>query len=248
MKAVLVIGGSDCSSGAGIQRDLKVLFEKQIYGVSVVTAITAQNSKHFFSFQPVSPKILTQQLNAVVDDFDIRYAKIGMLGSSKIVETLAKFLQNKNLTIVYDPVMKSSSGGNLMDASFITSIKENLFPLIELLTPNFHELERLLGYPIKNWEHEDWRRIYGELKVKNLLIKGGHMPDAHFSRDYLITRESIHVLEKPRIAKEIRGTGCSLGTSIVSELFLGKSLEESVGLSKEWLWEKIRNSDTSIFL
>ncbi len=247
MKAILVIGGSDCSSGAGIQRDLNVLFEKKIYGVSVITAVTSQNSKKFYSFQSVSKKQIIHQLNAVFNEFDIEFVKLGMLANSKIVETVSHYLSNKKVTIIYDPVMKSSSGGNLMDSKFIDSIKQNLFSIIELLTPNFNELEALLGCKINDLEENGLKEIYKQLRVKNLLIKGGHIPNHTLSTDYLITNNNIHIFHKERLEKDFRGTGCSLATSIVSEMFKGNDLKNAVEISKEWLWKKMEENKGIIF-
>lgn len=247
MKAVLVIGGSDCSSGAGIQRDLKVLQEKNVYGVSVITAITAQNVNRFYSFQPVALKIVRQQLEAVFEEFDIKFVKIGMIGSSRIVKLVSKFLQTKNVTIVYDPVLKSTTGGELTDSYFIDSIKDYLFPLVELLTPNVKETETLTNCKISQWNEEHLRLIYNEFRVKNLLIKGGHL-QGKLSTDYLITEKSIFEFGKDRIPKEVRGTGCSYASSIVCELYKGKSLKNAVQDSKDWLWKKIEESEYKNFL
>ncbi len=247
MKAILVIGGSDCSSGAGIQRDLNVLFEKKIYGVSVITAVTAQNSNKFYSFQSVSKKQIINQLNAIFDEFDVKFVKLGMLANAKIVETVSYYLSNKNLTIIYDPVMKSSSGGNLIDSKFIDSIKQNLFSIIELLTPNFNELEALLGYKINDLEENGLKEIYEQLKVKNLLIKGGHITNPSLCTDYLITNNHIYTFQKERLEKNFRGTGCSLATSIVCEMYKGRKLENAVDISKEWLWKKMERNEGIIF-
>lgn len=247
MKAVLVIGGSDCSSGAGIQRDLKVLQEKGVYGVSVITAITAQNTNKFYSFQPVALRVVRQQLEAVFEEFDIKLVKIGMLGTSKIVKLISKFLQRKHVTIVYDPVLKSTSGGELTDSNFIDSVKDYLLPMVEVLTPNVNEIETLTNCKISQWNEEHLRLIYNDLKVKNLLIKGGHL-EGKLSTDYLVTEKSIFAFEKDRIPKEVRGTGCSYASSIVCELYKGKNLKNAVQDSKEWLWRKIEESEYKNFL
>ncbi len=247
MKAVLTIGGSDCSTGSGIQRDLKVFYEKQIYAASVITAVTAQNSQSFFCFKSVSKKLLLQQLQAVFDEFDIHFVKIGMLGTSSIVKAVSHFLVKKKVYIVYDPVMKTSSGGNLTDPLFIATIKNELLPLVELLTPNIMECEQLSNRKIRNLGNEELESIYYHIGVNNLLIKGGHWFGAE-SIDYLIQKGRIIPFAGKRIDKEVRGTGCSLSSAIVSELFWGRDLACAIESSKIWLWEKMSHTLGNKFL
>lgn len=247
MDAILLIGGSDCSSGAGVQRDLKVLQEKNIYGVTVVTAITAQNSEKFYSYQLVSQRILKDQLKAVFDEFHIRFVKIGMLAHSKIVTLISRFLVKKNVKIVYDPVMQSTTGGGMTDNHFIDTLKNELFPVVELLTPNKMELEKILGFSLNSCEENFLKKIYNEVGVKNLLIKGGHW-EGDKSIDYLLTNSQVISFEKIRIKKEVRGTGCSLASSIVAELYKGNDIVTAIRESKEWLWKKINISGYKNFL
>jgi len=247
MKAILTIGGTDPTSAAGVFRDLNVFYENNIYGIAIVTAVTAQNSNRYFSHDLISQKVIKEQLKATFGEFDIHYVKLGMLASSKTVETIANFLSKYSLTIVYDPVLKSSSGGLMHDKNFEQSIKTHLVPMVDLLTPNIPECEMITGIPVTDFNEETLKSFYKKIGAKNLLIKGGHRIGKK-STDYLVTALGINEYSLERIPnKEVRGTGCSLASAIISELYKGETIEEAIKKSKNWIWEKIRTTKNNIF-
>jgi len=249
VKAILTIGGSDPSGCSGVQRDLKVLWEKGIYGVSVITAITAQSVGKYFGHQWVSSELVNEQLKAVFSEFEIRYVKIGMLGTSEIVKAVSSFLSQEKVFILYDPVMKSSTGGEMVEGDFVQVIRRELIPLVGLLTPNIKECEKIVGRRMERYDEGEVLEVYKEMGVKNLLIKGGHWQDEKSSVDYLVEEGGkVKVFENERVkGKDIRGTGCSYASSIVSELYKGGALEDCVRRSKKWLWEKIKEEEKIFF-
>lgn len=243
MKKVLTIAGSDSCGGAGIQADLKTMDALGVYGMSVITAVTAQNSCGVFAVQEIDTKIIEQQIDAIFSDIDVDAIKIGMLSSSEIIKTVKKSLQQHNFkNLVIDPVMISKSGYPLLKDEAINELK-NLIPLSILITPNIPEAEVLTGKKIKTIE--DMIIAGKEIQkygVPNVLIKGGHHIENAI--DILITKdgEIIQLFEKKIESKNTHGTGCTLSSSIASHLAKGYNIKESVQLSKKYITTAIQNS------
>ncbi|MCP5105075.1 MAG: bifunctional hydroxymethylpyrimidine kinase/phosphomethylpyrimidine kinase, partial [bacterium] len=177
--AALTIAGSDPGGGAGIQADLKTFSAFGVYGTSVITAVTAQNRNGVTAIQPVEPGVVQKQLEAVLETYPIKAVKTGMLFSSEIIETIAAVLSTHSpIPLVIDPVFTATSGRKLLQDDAVESLKEKLFPLATLITPNIPEAEILTGEPLRNTREMERAvsRLYRKYHVP-VLLKGGHLPD-----------------------------------------------------------------------
>lgn len=231
---LLSIAGSDSGGGAGIQADLKTFSAHQCYGMTVVTAITAQNTVGVQGVEAVSCGMVAQQLNSVLDDIGADAIKTGMLASAETIDAIVDVLQRHGgkCPVVVDPVCVSTSGHTLLPASAVSTIKLRLLPLATIVTPNIPEAELLAGYEagaIKTVA--DMRECaikLGGLGCRYILVKGGHSDSAKTVVDLLWDGEkSEEVLyERPRIAtRNTHGTGCTLSAAIACQLAKGKSGE-----------------------
>lgn len=250
MPTVLTIAGSDPSGGAGIQADIKTFEFFNIKGLSVITAITAQTKDKVFSVNPVSADILTQQLSAAVRNNKIDAVKIGMIGSSTNVRAIILFLNSlKPPHVVIDPVFTSTSGAPLLEAHALKLFKEELLPLVEIITPNLDEAGVLTGMRIWNigTMKESARQIYAETwqlrhdksKTLAVLVKGGHISGN--PTDILYDGTKFTEFEGKRIAGAGRhGTGCRLSSAIASNLAKEASLEEAIIQAKKYVESYIR--------
>ena len=243
MKKVLTIAGSDSCGGAGIQADLKAMSAQGVYGMSVITAITAQNTKGVFAVQEIDLDIIKKQIEVLYEDIDIDAVKIGMLSSSDIIKVVYETLKDVNAkNIVIDPVMVSKSGYYLLKEEAIEALKEFL-KIGTLVTPNIPEAEILANMKIEN--EEDMILAGKKIKTlgaKNVLMKGGHREDN--CTDILLTDkdEVIKFLGERFETKNTHGTGCTLSSTIASYIGKGYSVEESVRLGKEYITQAIKNS------
>ncbi len=236
MRTVLTIAGSDCSGGAGIQADLKTMIMNGVYGMSAITALTAQNTTGVAAIQKVTPRFLAQQIDMVFQDIRPDAVKIGMVSSSELIRVIGERLEYyKAENIVADPVMVATSGSALMADEAVSTWKERLFPLAALITPNIPEAEILSGMTIKN--EEDMMKAAGMLYDTYgcpVLLKGGHrVSDAS---DLLWAKGEGKWFRGKRIPNpNTHGTGCTLSSAIASNLAKGCSLEESVGRAKSYI-------------
>ncbi len=243
MKKVLTIAGSDSCGGAGIQADLKAMSAQGVYGMSVITAITAQNTKGVFAVQEIDLDIIKKQIEVLYEDIDIDAVKIGMLSSSDIIKVVYETLKDVNAkNIVIDPVMVSKSGYYLLKEEAIEALKKFL-KIGTLVTPNIPEAEILANMKIEN--EEDMILAAKKIKTlgaKNVLMKGGHREDN--CTDILLTDkdEVIKFLGERFETKNTHGTGCTLSSTIASYIGKGYSVEESVRLGKEYITQAIKNS------
>ena len=244
IKQVLTIAGSDSGGGAGIQADIKSMSANGVFAMSVVTAVTAQNTEEVTDVFELPTSIVAAQIDAVFDDFDVAAVKTGMLSSSAIVETVARMLKPQNVTnLVVDPVMISKSGHLLLKPDAINAIKGQLFPLALLVTPNIHEAQQLSGIEIKTLA--DARRaakiIHG-FGCKHVLIKGGHLPTDR-ATDLLYDGRFFNVFKGEFIdTPHTHGTGCTFASAIAAHLAQGKSVNDAVQAAKTYLTEAIRHS------
>ena len=244
-KTALTIAGSDSGGGAGIQADLKTMHGCGVYGMSAITAITAQNTTGVKSIMKVTKEVLSDQLDMVFTDIYPDAVKIGMTFQSDLIEVIAdrlKFYKAGN--IVLDPVMVATSGARLMEEDAIATLCGSLIPLASLITPNLPEAEVLLGED-KIKSREDMERAAGkiaEIYGCNCLIKGGHMAYEEFSCDVLATTDGkLFWYESERVDNpNTHGTGCTLSSAIASYLALGCDIPESIGKAKEYLDKSIR--------
>lgn len=244
IKQVLTIAGSDSGGGAGIQADIKSMSANGVFAMSVVTAVTAQNTEEVTDVFELPTSIVAAQIDAVFDDFDVAAVKTGMLSSAAIVETVARMLKPQNVTnLVVDPVMISKSGHLLLKPDAINAIKGQLFPLALLVTPNIHEAQQLSGIEIKTLA--DARRaakiIHG-FGCKHVLIKGGHLPTDR-ATDLLYDGRFFNVFKGEFIdTPHTHGTGCTFASAIAAHLAQGKSVNDAVQKAKTYLTEAIRHS------
>lgn len=236
MKTALTIAGSDSSGGAGIQEDLKTMTAHGVYGMSSITALTAQNTLGVNSIYEVSPEFLIAQLDSIFTDIFPDAIKIGMVSSSELIEVISeKILEYQGKNLVVDPVMVSTSGSKLLRDEAVETLKEKLFPLAIVLTPNIPEAEILAEIEIK--DKEDMIKA-GEI-ISNkyntaVLCKGGH--NINDANDLLYYQGNYHWYIGERIDNSnTHGTGCTLSSAIASNLALGFSLEDSIKKSKEYI-------------
>lgn len=238
----LTIAGSDSGGGAGIQADLKSFSAHGVYGASVLTAITAQNTQTVTMIESVSLAMINSQIAAVLDDIRIDAIKIGMLGTPEVIEVVASALANYEGPIILDPVMVAKSGDALLQDDAIASLIDKLLPLATLLTPNIPEAARLLSLDHDNTYVEQAKALLA-LGPKAVLMKGGH-DEGVICCDYLVTDNKIVKFEAPRLAtRNTHGTGCSFSSAIAAGIAKGLILEEATGEAHRWLHEAIKAAD-----
>lgn len=238
MAIALTIAGSDSSGGAGIQADLKTFTALGVYGASVLTAITAQNTIGVQAVHAIPQDIIREQIASVVSDLKVGAIKTGMLGDSATVETVAMACQRLSLRpLVVDPVMVATSGDVLLAPDAIAAVRALLIPLADIITPNLHEAAMLLGVPLAASldEMEAQGRSLLDLGAKAVLIKGGHQTGAD-AIDVLVSRDGVQTFSAPRIdTRNTHGTGCTLSAAIAAGLAKGQGLADAVGTAKDFL-------------
>jgi hydroxymethylpyrimidine/phosphomethylpyrimidine kinase len=243
MKQVLTIAGSDSGGGAGIQADLKAMAANGVYGMSVITSITAQNTKGVTAVHDLPIPVIKAQLDAIFDDFDVAAVKTGMLSSVRIVEAVSRKLQQyKVANLVVDPVMISKSGQALLQPAAIEKLKTALIPLALVVTPNIHEAERLSGLEIRTLAiARQAAKAIHKLGCKHVLIKGGHLI-LERGTDLLYDGRFFNVFKGEFIeTPHTHGTGCTYASAIAAHLAKGKSLPDAVQAAKTYLTEAIRH-------
>ena len=242
MRKILTIAGSDCSGGAGIQADLKTITAHKMYGMSAITALTAQNTTGVYDIMNVSPEFLEQQLVCIFEDIVPDAVKIGMISNDGLLQVIIRNLikyQAKN--IVLDPVMISTSGRKLLDDIAYERVLQELLPMVDMVTPNIPEIVAMTGIAITSHEDmENAARKLSQITQAAILVKGGHFDgqadDLLFYEDqsYLIYGERIH-------NSNTHGTGCTLSSAIACNLANGHTMLDSVILAKEYLAGAIRD-------
>lgn len=236
MKKVLTIAGSDCSGGAGIQADLKTMTAHKVYGMSVITALTAQNTTGVYGVLDAGADFVGQQLDCVFKDIYPDSIKIGMVSNIETIEMIAEKLKlYKASNIVIDPVMVSTSGCALMSPDAMGTLIEKLLPLGDVITPNIPEAEKLCGFEIKSGEDmiKAAEKI-GKYLDGSVLIKGGHLTET--ADDLLWHQGEFRWYKSERVDNpNTHGTGCTLSSAIASNLALGYSVEASVANAKAYI-------------
>ena len=246
---VLTIAGSDCSGGAGIQADLKTMSAFDVYGMSVITAVTAQNTCGVTGVQNVTGEMIRLQLEAVMSDIMPDAVKIGMLATADAVEAVADILEKYHVEhVILDPVMVSTSGRSLLEAEGKEQMLRRLFPLAELVTPNIPEAEEILKAvdgSVENKRTVSSVQITDQTMMEkaaqsirqkygcNVLLKGGHMIQA--ADDLLYQTQAVWFPAQRIDCTNTHGTGCTLSSAIASALARGYSLEEAVGIAKVYV-------------
>jgi hydroxymethylpyrimidine/phosphomethylpyrimidine kinase len=246
MPVTLTIAGSDSSAGAGIQADLKTFAALGVYGASVITALTAQNTEGVSGIHDVPADFVAAQLDAVFGDLDVKAVKIGMVSRRDIIETIVASVEKwKPKHVVVDPVMVATSGDRLLSPDAIEALRMKLFPRASIVTPNLPEAAALLESPIATTEGEiesQGRRLL-DLGCPAVLIKGGHGKGAE-SVDFLVTKDSAVRLGALRVnTRNTHGTGCTLSSAIAAGLAKGESLEDAVRNAKIYVTAAIAAAD-----
>ncbi|OBX05180.1 phosphomethylpyrimidine kinase [Gallibacterium genomosp. 3] len=236
----LTIAGSDSGGGAGIQADLKTFQMRWVFGMSVVTAVTAQNTLGVSDIHLIPTSTIKSQLAAIYQDFSPNAVKIGMLGTAEIIECVAEQLRHyavKNLVV--DPVMIAKGGASLLEQSAVTVMRQLLLPLADVITPNLPEAETLTGVQITDEQSvAQAAKILQELGAKTVVIKGGHRDNSRSDvcRDWIFSAEGNFVLESPRFAtQQTHGTGCTFSACLAAELAKGKSVSAACQIAKDFV-------------
>jgi hydroxymethylpyrimidine/phosphomethylpyrimidine kinase len=242
----LTIAGSDSSGGAGIQADLKTFAALGVYGASVITALTAQNTSGVAGIHPVPADFVTAQIDAVFSDLAVKAVKIGMVAQLATVDAIVAGLKRWSPNhIVLDPVMVATSGDRLLAAEAVEALRTKLIPRATLVTPNLPEAAALLDEPVASSQaaiESQGRRLIS-MGCRAVLIKGGHGQGAE-SIDYIFSGNGTVALAAPRIAtKNTHGTGCSLSSAIAAGLAKGEDLETAVRNAKAWISAAIAAAD-----
>ncbi|MEV5976872.1 bifunctional hydroxymethylpyrimidine kinase/phosphomethylpyrimidine kinase [Streptomyces sp. NPDC052114] len=232
---VLTVAGSDSGGGAGIQADLKTMLALGTHGMSVVTAVTAQNSLGVQGFWALPAEAVRAQYRSVVDDIGVQAVKTGMLASAELVETVADLLAGTDAPAVVDPVGVSKHGDSLLAASALDSVRTKLLPVATVATPNLDEVTQLTGVEVDS--EDGLRRAAAAVLAhgpKWVLIKGGHLKGD--AVDLLTDGSEEHVLRAPRHDnRHTHGTGCTLASAIAAELAKGQDVPEAVAAAKEYV-------------
>jgi hydroxymethylpyrimidine/phosphomethylpyrimidine kinase len=236
MHTALTIAGSDSSGGAGIQADLKTMIMNGVFGMSAITALTAQNTTGVTGILNVTPQFLGRQIDAVFTDIRPEAVKIGMVSESALIRVIVeKLRQYKAENIVVDPVMVATSGAKLLEDDAIGTLKKELLPIAAVITPNVPETEVLTGHPVKTKEDmEKAGRLIYETYGCAVLCKGGH--SVNDANDLLVGPQGAFWFEGKRIDNpNTHGTGCTLSSAIAANLAKGFDLKASVGRAKEYI-------------
>ncbi|MFS8182445.1 bifunctional hydroxymethylpyrimidine kinase/phosphomethylpyrimidine kinase [Pseudovibrio denitrificans] len=248
MSAIAVtIAGSDSGGGAGVQADLKAFSARGVYGASVITALTAQNTKGVTAIHDVPPAFVADQMDAVFSDLKVDAVKIGMLSQPEIIDVIATKLAEYDVKrVILDPVMVATSGDVLLQTSAVAVLKQKLFPMAALITPNMQEAAFLLDQPVAG-SREDMHSqalLLLDMGANGVLLKGGHGSDDTCD-DLFLSRDVERWYTAPRHeTQNTHGTGCTLSSAIAAELAKGLMLQDAIGEAKEYISQAIKAADT----
>ena len=239
---LLSIGGSDPSSGAGIQSDIKTFSTFDVHTLTIITAITGQNTSNFGMVEPVSKKMLENQFESIISDFKIDGIKIGMLYNSEIIKTVYQYLKKLKIPIVVDPVIKSTTGGMLIKKSAIDDFKKFIIPLATIITPNRFEAEILAKTKInaKNTP-EKIAKIIQTMGAKNVVITGVEIKNKEVL-DFVLEENKKYYITDKKILKINRGSGCIHSAIVLYAIIKNKNIKESLKFAKKIALNSIKNS------
>ena len=238
---LLSIGGSDPSSGAGIQSDVKTFDSLNAYGLTAITAVTGQNTSKFGMIQPVSKKILKNQLDSIFSDFIIDGIKIGMVYNSEIIKTIYNTLKKLSVPIIVDPVIKSTTGGMLIQKSAVNDFKKYLMPIATVITPNKFEAEFLSKSKINSKNSlQKVGKIFQEMGTKGVVITGLELKKNHIT-DFVMTKNQDFI-ENKKVDVINHGSGCNYSASMIFSLAQGKSILESAKFAQKFTFDSIRGA------
>lgn len=252
----LTIAGLDPSGGAGIVADIKTFSRFRCFATAAISSVTFQNTTGVFGAEHQTADSVRKQVEAVLDDYDVAAIKTGMLPTREIIETVADIIAERKLkNVVVDPVVRSTSGYDLIDDAALTALIDKLFPLATVVTPNLQEAERIARCSIQSPESTGYAAmLIRERGAAAVLLKGGHFPnadrglriadsDSRKATDHLFIGDEVKIFEAEFVdTTATHGTGCTLAAAIAANLALGKSLSEAVSIAKAFVHEAIRTA------
>ncbi|MGI0066503.1 MAG: bifunctional hydroxymethylpyrimidine kinase/phosphomethylpyrimidine kinase, partial [Nitrosotalea sp.] len=230
---ILSIAGSDPSSGAGIQGDMKTFNAFGAYGLSVITAVTSQNTRKFFDVEPAKPSLVKSQIRSVLEDFHIDAIKIGMVYDKQTVRAIYSELEKIKIPIILDPIFKSTTGGDLQAKNAFGDFKKFLISLSYIITPNVPEAEKISGVKIKSLN--DMKNVAKKIQkmgAKNVIIKGGHFSSGSKIVDVLLDDKKFYTYSHDRLKFENHGGGCTFSASLCANIARGKKLPDAVDTAR----------------
>jgi hydroxymethylpyrimidine/phosphomethylpyrimidine kinase len=245
LKKVLTIAGSDSGGGAGIQADLKTFFARGVYGMSVITAVTAQNTVGVQGIFELPAEFVGKQIDSVMEDITTDAVKIGMLSNKDVINVIAKKINEYAIeNIVLDPVMVAKSGDNLFQEKAKETLIAKLFPLLDLVTPNLYEAEVITGLPVKDIQQmKVAANVIFSMGPKNVLIKGGHLSEDIYATDILFDGQNFVEYSATRIVTQnTHGTGCTYSSAITAELAKGFDIQTAVANAKKYVTAAIKSA------
>lgn len=234
---ILSIGGSDPSSGAGIQSDIKTFANHDVYGFTVVTTITSQNTKKVTSIEPVSAKSLRAQLDSILSDFHIDAIKIGMVYNSQIIKIIHSELRNIKIPIVVDPIIKSTTGAILLKKNALRDYKKMIIPLADVITPNKYEARVLSG---TSNTYKSAKKIQS-IGAKCVIITGATSSNGKIS-DFILDENMEYVISGKKLPIRNHGSGCNYSASIAVSLAKGNTIRDAVKTAKDYVYQSIKHS------
>jgi len=234
---ILSIGGSDPSSGAGIQSDIKTFSNHDVYGFTVVTAITSQNTRKVTLVEPVSAKGLMAQIDSILSDFHIDAIKIGMVYNSQIIKVIHSKLRNIKVPMVVDPIIKSTTGATLLRKSALHDYKKLIIPLADVITPNKYEAKVLSGIPNIN---KSAKKIQS-MGARCVIITGATSSNSQIS-DFILEENKKYIISGKKIPIRNHGSGCNYSASIAVSLAKGNTIRYAVKTAKDYVYQSIKNS------
>lgn len=243
MKKVLTIAGSDSSGGAGIQADIKTFSAHEVFGMSIITAVTAQNTEGVFAVQDITPDIIQKQIEVIFDDIPVDGVKIGMVSKTETIKIIADTLKKYSVkNLVVDPVMISKSGYHLLEPEAREALIDHLLPMATVVTPNLPEAEVITGLKVSTIEDmKKAAKLIFDMGPKYVLVKGGHLEGE--AVDILYDGSTFTYYSSPRINTiNTHGTGCTLSSAIAANLGKGLNIPEAIDGAKEYITRAIQES------
>jgi len=234
---ILSIGGSDPSSGAGIQSDIKTFSNYNVYGFTIITAITSQNTRKVTSIEPVSTKILVAQLDSILSDFHIDAIKIGMVYNSRIVKVIYSRLKNIKVPIIIDPIIKSTTGTMLLKKNAVDDYKKMIIPLADVITPNKYEAKVLSG--LSNIKRS--AKKIQDMGAKCVIITSSIETSTEIS-DYILEKNKDYIISGKKIPIRNHGSGCNYSAVITVSLAKGNTINYAVKMAKDYTYQSIKNA------
>ncbi|KGP92263.1 phosphomethylpyrimidine kinase [Pontibacillus chungwhensis BH030062] len=243
VKGALSIAGTDPSGGAGIQADLKTFQELEVYGMSVITSVVAQNTLGVKGIRHLEASFIKEQLESVTNDMPVHAVKTGMIANSEMIEAIAEHLRPLTLPLCVDPVMIAQSGDALVDHKALQAMRDELLPLATIVTPNIPEAAALTGRSLESEEdrYDAAKRIVHDFGSSSVVIKGGHLDGE--ATDLFYDGDTFKTFTSPRFdTLHTHGTGCTYAAAITAELAKGKSLNEAVSVAKTFISAAIEHT------